>query len=51
MHALATAVLLRTARESPTPGPQRLLGLVHGNQVDALIVAKLDRLTRSVKDP
>jgi DNA invertase Pin-like site-specific DNA recombinase len=32
------------------PGLQRLLTLVDSGKVKALIVAKLDRLTRSVKD-
>ena len=32
------------------PGQQRLLTLVDSGKVKALIVAKLDRLTRSVKD-
>jgi len=32
------------------PGLQRLLGLVNGGRVQGVIVAKLDRLTRSVKD-
>jgi DNA invertase Pin-like site-specific DNA recombinase len=29
------------------PGPQRLLTLINAGQVQAVIVAKLDRLTRS----
>jgi len=32
------------------PGLQRLLTLVDSGKVKALMVAKLDRLTRSVKD-
>jgi DNA invertase Pin-like site-specific DNA recombinase len=32
------------------PGLQRLLALVDSCKVEAVIVAKLDRLTRSVKD-
>src|SRR3954447_19717064 len=32
------------------PGLQRILELVRDRKVDAVIVAKLDRLTRSVKD-
>src|ERR1019366_91127 len=32
------------------PGLQRLMALVNGGKVQAVIVAKLDRLTRSVKD-
>ena len=32
------------------PGMQRLLALVEHREVDAVIIAKLDRLTRNVKD-
>jgi site-specific DNA recombinase len=32
------------------PGMKRLLALVEHREVDAVIIAKLDRLTRSVKD-
>jgi hypothetical protein len=32
------------------PGMQRLLALVERREVDAVIIAKLDRLTRSVKE-
>jgi DNA invertase Pin-like site-specific DNA recombinase len=32
------------------PGMQRLLAMVERREVDAVIIAKLDRLTRSVKD-
>src|SRR5262249_13301393 len=32
------------------PGMERVLSLVEGRQIEAVIVAKLDRLTRSVKD-
>src|SRR5579863_10634189 len=39
-----------SAKDLNRPGVQRLLALVNGGKVDAVIVAKLDRLTRSVKD-
>src|SRR5262249_16169785 len=39
-----------SAKSLNRPGLQRLLGLVSTNKLDAVIVAKLDRLTRSVKD-
>jgi DNA invertase Pin-like site-specific DNA recombinase len=39
-----------SAKSLNRPGLQRLLTLVHSGRVDAVIVAKLDRLTRSVKD-
>jgi len=39
-----------SAKSLNRPGLQRLLGLVNACEVDAVIVAKLDRLTRSVKD-
>src|SRR6266446_5488867 len=39
-----------SAKDLNRPGVQRLLGLVNGGKIDAVIVAKLDRLTRSVKD-
>jgi site-specific DNA recombinase len=39
-----------SAKDLNRPGVQRLLALVEGGKVDAVIVAKLDRLTRSVKD-
>jgi site-specific DNA recombinase len=39
-----------SARDLNRPGVQRLLGLVNTGKLDAVIVAKLDRLTRSVKD-
>src|SRR5580704_17367345 len=32
------------------PGLQRLLAMINTGQVEAVIVAKLDRLTRSVQD-
>jgi site-specific DNA recombinase len=32
------------------PGVRRVLALVEARKIDAVIVAKLDRLTRSVKD-
>jgi site-specific DNA recombinase len=39
-----------SAKSLNRPGLQRLLGLVNAGKIDAVIVAKLDRLTRSVKD-
>jgi Resolvase, N terminal domain len=39
-----------SAKSLQRPGIERLLALVDGKKVQAVIVAKLDRLTRSVKD-
>src|SRR5229473_4865646 len=39
-----------SAKSLNRPGLQRLLALVNTGKVEAVIVAKLDRLTRSVKD-
>jgi site-specific DNA recombinase len=39
-----------SAKDLHRPGVQKLLTLVNGGKIDAVIVAKLDRLTRSVKD-
>ena len=39
-----------SAKTLQRPGMQRLLALVEGKKVEAIIVARLDRLTRSVKD-
>lgn len=39
-----------SAKSLNRPGLQRLMALVNGGKVQAVIVAKLDRLTRSVKD-
>ena len=39
-----------SAKNLNRPGLQRLLGLVNSGKVEAVIIAKLDRLTRSVKD-
>src|ERR1700676_5268889 len=39
-----------SAKSLNRPGLQKLMGLVNGGGVQAVIVAKLDRLTRSVKD-
>ncbi len=39
-----------SAKSLNRPGLQRLLALVNAGKVEAVIVAKLDRLTRSVKD-
>ena len=38
------------AKDLRRPGLSRLLGDVNDNRVDAVLIAKLDRLTRSVKD-
>ncbi len=39
-----------SAKSLNRPGVQRLLALVDAGDVDTVIIAKLDRLTRSVKD-
>src|SRR5262249_4244607 len=39
-----------SAKNLKRPGMERALALGEGRQIDALIVSKLDRLTRSVKD-
>ena len=39
-----------SAKSLQRPGMERLLAMVEARQVQAVIVAKLDRLTRSVKD-
>jgi DNA invertase Pin-like site-specific DNA recombinase len=39
-----------SAKSLQRPGVEQLLALVDGKKVQAVIVAKLDRLTRSVKD-
>src|SRR5215831_3124227 len=39
-----------SAKSLNRPGIQRLLSLVRQGEVDSVIVTKLDRLTRSVKD-
>ncbi|MGH7969604.1 MAG: recombinase family protein, partial [Limisphaerales bacterium] len=39
-----------SAKDLKRPGVERLLALVEAGKVGAVIVAKLDRLTRSVKD-
>jgi site-specific DNA recombinase len=39
-----------SAKSLNRPGLQRLLALINAGKVQAIIVAKLDRLTRSVKD-
>jgi site-specific DNA recombinase len=39
-----------SAKDLKRPGMQRLLALVDERRIEAVIVAKLDRLTRSVKD-
>jgi len=56
MAALLDADLLdvvvedASARDLNRPGMQRVLKMVRGREVDAVIVHKLDRLTRSVRD-
>ena len=39
-----------SAKSLNRPGQQRLIAVVNAGTVEAVIVAKLDRLTRSVKD-
>jgi site-specific DNA recombinase len=39
-----------SAKNLDRPGMKRILDLVRGGGVDTVIVAKLDRLTRSVRD-
>jgi predicted site-specific integrase-resolvase len=39
-----------SAKNLDRPGMKRILDLVRGGEVDTVIVAKLDRLTRSVRD-
>jgi len=39
-----------SAKSLQRPGMERLLAMVGGKKVQAVIIAKLDRLTRSVKD-
>ena len=54
VHSAELADIIVEAGESAKslnrPGMQRLLALVDAGEVNAVIVAKLDRLTRSVKD-
>jgi site-specific DNA recombinase len=54
VHSAELADIIVEAGESAKslnrPGMQRLLALADSGGVDAVIVAKLDRLTRSVKD-
>src|SRR5436190_19163779 len=56
MAAVRDATLLdvivdaESAKNVNRPGLQRLLTLINAGEVQAVIVAKLDRLTRSVKD-
>lgn len=40
----------RSAKNTDRPGLQRLLAMVDAGQVQTVIIAKLDRLTRSVRD-
>jgi site-specific DNA recombinase len=47
MHAIGYGV---SAKSLSRPGLQRVLALINAGKVEAVIVAKLDRLTRSVKD-
>jgi DNA invertase Pin-like site-specific DNA recombinase len=39
-----------SAKSLHRPGLQRLLGVINAGKVEAVIVAKLDRLIRSLKD-
>src|ERR1039458_2738068 len=39
-----------SAKTLDRPGMERLLALVEARKLDTVIIAKLDRLTRSVKD-
>ena len=39
-----------SAKSLDRPGWQRVMGAVHGRQVGAVLIAKLDRCTRSVAD-
>src|SRR5579872_6644910 len=39
-----------SAKSLNRPGMERLLSMVNAGEVKAVIIAKLDRLTRSVKD-
>lgn len=39
-----------SAKHLDRPGLQRALGMLKGGEADALLVVKLDRLTRSVRD-
>lgn len=39
-----------SAKNLERPGMEKVLGMVRGGTVDLVIIAKLDRLTRSVKD-
>src|SRR6185503_11725396 len=47
---LEVIVDAESGKDVNRPGLQRLLKLVNAGEVEAVIVAKLDRLTRSVKD-
>jgi site-specific DNA recombinase len=40
----------QSAKSLKRPGMTRLLGLVHASEVDVVMVAKLDRLSRRVRD-
>jgi len=54
IRAMAVVQLIvdggESAKNLNRPGMERLLTLVNERKVDAVIIAKLDRLTRSVKD-
>lgn len=39
-----------SAKDLERPGMQRILAMIEAKQIDGLLVAKLDRVTRSVKD-
>jgi site-specific DNA recombinase len=47
MHVWSEA---ESAKSLDRPGMERLLAIVERGEVDAVIIAKLDRITRSVKD-
>ncbi|MCP4527488.1 MAG: recombinase family protein [Aestuariibacter sp.] len=39
-----------SAKDLERPGIQRVIGIIQNSEVDAILVAKLDRLTRNVRD-
>jgi DNA invertase Pin-like site-specific DNA recombinase len=49
-HVPPTAGWQKTVFATHPPGLQRVLAMVQNREVQAVIVAKLDRLTRSVRD-
>src|SRR5687767_15740860 len=54
LHDLALQAVIVDAAESAAtlerPGMRRVLELVRAKKIDALIVLKLDRLTRNIRD-